>query len=330
MYKTILKFFIFTFLLFFSLRVFASEAVLSLDKTKVDINDYINLRLQISITKWWTVEVSDIKWLENFDIIWQSQSQSSSTKVVLINWETKTELETILNLELTLQAKNKWKFSLWPAILKNNNEEIKSNIVEIEVFGDKLFMNNNHLNINTNTTSLANNSLWNNTMQTNNTKKEDVVIDTYDDIEKQDFQDNKELYLLFLAILLLLFWWYFFIKKKPNVLKDLKNNSFKQKKKEEIKQKKEEEIDFEKVKKDISYPGLTDNDFINKISDIFKQKLYVKYKIKDIYNKTFEEIKKEINNPDKDILLLIDLINKSKYSDVVTDNNQILSLIKKL
>jgi len=85
--KKLLKIFSFIWLFFiFLLHSFAFDANLSVDKNTANINDYINLRLEINSSKWWEIRVTNIKWLENFAKVWQSQSQSSSSQIVVINW----------------------------------------------------------------------------------------------------------------------------------------------------------------------------------------------------------------------------------------------------
>jgi len=312
MIKKILWLFIFIVLFISSmLNVFAFEASLTLDKEKVDINDYINMKVEINSLSWWQIWITSIEWIDNFNIISQSQSQNSSNSIIIVNGKTQSKVKTILNLNLVLKAKNKWEYNIWPAILKRDKEEVKTNIVKVTVSWDKLFINNNHLNIN----------------QVNpGVKKEkspivipeDTTINTYNNIKQKKFNDNKTLYLFLLVIILIWLGGYFFRNYYKNNKKQKEFNSIV-----------ENHIDFEEKPSKIIYPELVDNDFIFKISNILKDKLWKKYKIQWVSNKTFSEILDYISErKDNKVELLINKINKAKYSNYIWDNNEILDGVR--
>ena len=317
--KNILKILLFIWLFFtFISNIFAFDANLQLDKKETDINDYIKLRVEINSDEWWEIWISNIAWLENFEIISQAQSQSSSTNMVIVNWKTESKIKTSHNLDLTLKAKKKWDFILWPATLKNGNDKITTNSVKIKVSWDNLFVNNNHLNINTN-------QWWTNLNKT----KQNIInsgekdIEKYDNVVKKDFYNKNEI-LLFIFILFVMLWWlYFLLNKNIKIAEDKKVSN---KENEERK----EEVDFDKKEIEIIYPEINDPNFINKLEQVFKHKLYNKYNIKNIKNKTFDEILDESNDKNEDIEKIILLLNKAKYSKIIWDSSVLLNLIRNI
>jgi hypothetical protein len=309
--------------IFFLNSSYAFNANLQTNKKNFDINDYINLRLEIISDEWWNIQVSKIKWLENFEILGQSQSQSSSSSFVIINWKTQAKNTTTINLDLTLKAKEKWIFEIWPAILKNSNWEIKTNSIKIKVSQDKIFLNNSNNVNNINNLNLQKNNWKQKQIWNNNFDKEKEKINTFDNVEKKDFNNN--ILYLFILIIFLSFIWFFWILTQNKKLKErLENESFETK---ENLDKKEEEINFEE--KNIEFPEKNEKNFIEKITKILKEKIYNKYKIENIENKSFEEILEKIPS-DENLEELINLLNKAKYSNIITDNKKILDLIKKI
>jgi hypothetical protein len=314
--KNIFKILLFIWLFFtFISNIFAFDANLQLDKNETDINDYVKLRLEIHSDEWWEIWISNIVWLENFEIISQSQSQSSSTSMIVVDWKTESKIKTSHNFDLTLKAKNKWDFILWPATLKKDNDEIITNSLELKVTWDNLFINNNHLNIQTS-------SWWNdlNKIKEQKINNEEKEIEKYENIKKRDFDDKKGI-TVFVLVLFIILWWFYFILRKNSKIIDNKEDS---------KQDYNEEVDFEKKPNWIIYPEINDPNFIYKLEQVFKQKLYKKYNIKNIENKTFDEILNEMDDKNEDIEKIILILNKAKYSKIIWDNNILLNLIKNI
>ena len=311
MKKILLKFTIFISLFIWLLsNIFAFDANLQLDKSKTNINDYINLRVEINSTEWWEIWITNIKWLENFDLISQSQSQSSSTSMVIINWKTQNKTKSIINLDLTLKPKKKGEFVLWPATLEAGTWKVLTNTVKVKVWGDNLFINSNVAN-SVNQKQL--NNLW---------QKKDSKIETYNNVEKRNFDNSRDLYLL--LIILLLTWIGFYILNNEKFKWFIKKDNWTTKN-EEVDS---EEVNFEKVEK-IEYPELNDNDFISKVDNILRNKLELKFNIKNIKSKTYDELLKEIWE-NKWLENLIKLINNAKYSNNIWNNNKILELLKEI
>jgi len=300
--------------LFFSIfiNVFAFGAKLSLDKNESDINDYVKLRVKINSSNWWNIKITNVKWLDNFDVISQSQSQSSSTSIVVVNWKTESNTNMSINFDLVLKAKKKWKYTIWPATLENWQEKTTTNQVDVTITWDKLFVNGNHLTIPK--SNVSNPSALQAPSLKSKGREED--INTYDDVMKNDFDTKNSLYLLLWVMLVLWLAVYFFMKNNKDLWQKKEND---------------QEIDFDIKKPEIVYPEINNENFIADISVIFKQKLAHKYKISNIDNKTFDEIKEIIwNKIDDKILDLINMINKAKYSNFIWDNSKILELVKEI
>ena len=341
MNKSILKIFIFIWLFFIIIsNVFSFDASLEIDKNEADINNFIKLRITIESDDWWEIWIKEIKWLENFELINQSQSQSTSSSIVVVNWKTERKTKRFHNLDLTLKAQSKWDYEIGPVILINWTNEVITNSVKIKIVWDNLFVNNNHLQIpNTNTQTQVNN---NNNNKPNTNTKQDNNIDTYENIEQLEFESNNWIYLFLWLLMVMGVWFYFILKSNPELLVTIFENKKidKEKKKKDktsIKNKNliiekenfENELDFNKKQK-IIYPDISDNEFIWKIIDIFKNKVKFKYKIVNINNKSFEEILSDIWEQNNDLKELVKLINKAKYSNIILDNNKILDLVKEI
>ena len=337
--KYLLIWFIILFLCF-SNNTFALEARIVIENKKIDINDYLKLRLELESDKWWEIWITEIKWLEDFEVIWKSQSQSSSSNVVIVNWETKSKTKTVHYLDLSLKAKNKWEFTIWPAEVINWNERKQTNKIKVSVTWNRLFVNDNHLpiwtkNINNNINKSDDNNQDNNAEDNTN----DEIDDFENNIVKKDFKSsNKTLYILLLLVSIFWLIIYFVLKNKPELLEELKNNfdnKYKDKnniKKHDINKHDKNKVDFEeKSKFKINYPNINDENFISEINEILKQKLYNKYKIENIENKTYENIinnlKRNLEGIDE-LNNIIKLINELKYSNYIANRSLLLELIK--
>jgi len=317
--KKILKIFIFIwFFISVIANSFALDAKISLDKNTSDINNPINLRVEISSDQWWQIAITEIKWLENFKKIWQSQSQSSSSQIVVINWKTKQKTTTTVNLNLSLEAQKTWEFEIWPAILKMWTGTIQTNSVKIKITWNKVqWIKQNSPII----PFLKGDEL----QEEKNTDKQET--ETYK-IEK----NNNELYLFILILILSGIWFYFITKNKtPPLTPPSKGGG--QSQKTPILTKEGQgvvsEIDFEEKKVEISFPDTDDKDFIKKSEIALREKLKQKFDIKNIDSLTFEEIQENIWNK-MDLKDLLDMLNKAKYSNIITDNSKILEKIKEI
>lgn len=292
--------------------VSAFNAKLSFDDSEININDNLNFRISIDSENWWEINIKEIKWIEKFDVIWTSQSQNSYSKFVVINWKTESKTEIIFNVDYTLKAKETWDFQIWPAIINYWTWEYQTNVVNVKVSWTKMFLNNSR------------------PKTQNNIKKTRNLIDE----NNYQFDEEKGINYYFILLsfwFLIIIWTLYLIIKKyyDKILAFVNENILK------IKPEKKEEpkINFEVQKKEIIYPDINDYSFSEKIDFIFKEKLTNKYWIKNISKKTYDEIlavvDDKIDEKNKEILLkIIQLLNKTKYSNLITDNNKLLELVR--
>ncbi len=311
--KKIFKIFIFILIFVYIIwNAFAFDAQMQVDKTNVWLWETFNLRFEVKTATWGNISIKDIKNINNFNIVWKSQSSSSATQIVVENWKTKSKSITTYDLDLVLQAKNKWKFELWPAIINQNWKDIKTNSVSVNVTDVPIINNTSNNNV---VNSWVNNSLRKKT------------------IEKYDYN-----IIYFLLIIIWIVWTLFYLNKKwllfDNSIKkiednniDTENNNIKDEKKITDNEDEIKEVNIEEIEKTFSYPEINDIDFNNKIDEIFRKKLESKFWIWNIYWLTYEEILKKTWNK-QEIKDVVDLLVKIKYSNVILDKNKLLELIK--
>lgn len=326
--KLIIRVFFYITLIFISIfKVNALDADIKINTNSTDINDYIVLTISID-TSWWNdILVKEVKWLENFELINQTQSKKSSSSIVIVNWQTKENTKVIHNLVLTLKWKDKGNYVLWPAIVQEGGEEIITNSVEIEITWDRLFLNNNHLNIDL---SESNDTVDNSVLDNNkdNHFKDWDIISNNNLINKSVSESDKDIFILLLSLLVMWIILYFFLKNNNELI--WKN--YKDIKKDDVNFNQNEDR-LELIKeKEYTYPDILSDNFIEEISDIFKTKIAVKYGIKSIKKLSWEEIldfirdKNDISNV-KEIILLL---NKLKYSKNWNDGKIILDKVKNI
>jgi len=347
MLKKILKILL-SIWLFISLitNVFAFDANLNVDKNTLNINDTLNLRLELNSSKWWKFEVLEIKWLENFKKLWQSQSQSSSTQIVSINWKMKQETKTTINLDLVLKPLKTWEFEIGPAIISDWQTKFKTNSIKVKIDWNKI----QWIKQNSPIIPFIKGDEQQKEKEENKNSKNN--LEQKEKLQKEHVSDNNyELYLLILVLALTSGIFYFLIKNK----KTPSSKGGGQSQKTPLLSKEGmgvvSEIDFEKKEEKIDFPEITDNDFINKIDKIFRKKIAKKFNIKNIETLWNSEILEILTPPltppykgggqsQKTPLIsknelelvseIIELLNKAKYSKNITDNNKLLELIKNI
>lgn len=308
---------ILSILIFFYLYCFTYwfDWKISVDKENININE--NIKLNISISSNWNrnIDIKEIKWIENFEIISKSESQSSSISSKAINWETKIENNTNYFLNIILTAKEKWVFTIWPAIIEENWKENKTNTIKIKVDWEKLKMlspdipniNNNQYSINNdNLNEIIDDFLWN---RWNFDRQKIENLDT----NKTEEENNNNYFLYFLIIFLIIFLILtIYLYNKSN--KKLK-----------------ERINKLETKKDFIYPNNDDENFLYEIEKIFKIKIEDFLQTK-IQNKTYTEILSNYDFKEKTETIkdIVSLINKLKYSNHFVDKNEVVDLLKNL
>jgi len=301
--KKIIKIFVvfWLFFLFISGVNASFEAKLQTDKTQIWVWDVFNLNFEVKTDTWWNIEIQWIKNLDKFQVLWQSQSSSTATKIVMVNWQTKSKTITTYNLVLQLRALQKWEYEIWPAIIKQGNNKIETNSVLLKIWDGMSLM-------------------WNKSVKNNNLSTEKQTNNF--EITKKYF-DNKNVYLL----LLLVFSWiiFYIYKNREFLIKDNKVEDFNE---SVLLTNEDEEIEIENNLKEITYPDINDENFVNKIDDIFRKKVENKYHLKNIDTLTYEEILEKTN--DETINQIIDLLRKIKYWNLILDKTKVLELVKKI
>jgi len=304
-------FLLFIFLNFiFISKLFAFDAQMQVDKTNVWLWETFNLRFEVKTSTWGNISIKDIKNINNFNIVWKSQSSSSATQIVVENWKTKSKSITTYNLDLVLQARNKWKFNLWPAIINQDWKNIKTNSIIINVSN----------------LSSVNSISRNNNVNSNNSTSYFNLLN----------------YIYFFLIIIWVFWTLLYLNKKWLLFENNNKKSFSNDIENKNNWKKEniitnnneiqgndeiQEIDIEKLDNNIIYPEINDSDFNDKIDEIFRKKIKSKFWIWNINWLTYEEILEKLWDK-QDIKNTVDLLMKIKYSNVILDKNKLLELIK--
>ena len=114
--------------------VFAETTInFSSDKKIYDIEDIIQLSITLITDIPWDNELS-IQWIDNFQIIWKSQSQRNSN----INGKQQSSV----TLKLSLLSPKKWIYTLWPVRKSNWDNVTKSESIDIEVTWERIMVNN--------------------------------------------------------------------------------------------------------------------------------------------------------------------------------------------
>lgn len=135
--KNLIKIITITILImFFNLSVYAEQKLsMALDKTDIKINENFVVSIDVETTFSWDLEISNIKWLEQFITLWQE----NSNQVSIINWEKSSKY----TLKISLQPTKSWDFEIWPAELKIWDEVINSNTVKLKVSSEKIIVPDN-------------------------------------------------------------------------------------------------------------------------------------------------------------------------------------------
>lgn len=208
----------------------------SSDKKEYNIDERINLKINLSTDEKWISELN-IKWLDNFQIIWKNQIQSSS----YINWKKSINF----SLNLSLLAIKSWDFILWPVTTKYWTWTIISNNIWIKITWERVMINNTIRNNeeeedekNNNLDNLDNLSLW---WESKEFKKKKIIgldwkemTDIYPEKKFLNWylfhKDSIYIILLFVLILLILFllnkYTIYFLNKKDKIIEKYKRKKY--------------------------------------------------------------------------------------------------------
>ena len=268
------------------------DAKLDIWKEKYNIDDTIKLNLEVDASENWNFNLKNINWLDNFEIVWTSQSSS----FININWKSKNQI----SFTYSLNAKKAWDYEIGPAIIINWTDEIKTNTVKVSITWEKVFINNS---------KPINNNIWNKI-------DKEISFNWYNNsIWKSLIQIILIPVLIFISIFILIWYLiYYFTKKSLEKTQKNKENNL--------------EIDISSIK-NIIYPELWDINFEEKIENIFKNYLEKKYNISTT-NKSYKEIIDELKYAqDVEIIKQIATkIQELKYSNLIINKQNLLEMVK--
>lgn len=290
--------------LFFSNVVFSYEAQISSDKEELEVWETLRLEVNLkNLEELWKVEISKINGIENFDVIWSSQSSKIISQSKVVDGKFEEQREAITSLVLTLESKKAWSFSLWPVVLDNWTEKKETNSLKINVSKSKIKP-----------------KLEDKNEQKRLASEENFQKQYSEKLTKTDNTlDNKIYFIIILAFLTLFLiiiiimkaylsrkWW----EKELN--KDLENKQEQENIEEEI----------------VELPDVEDEKFIEKIEKILKKEISLRFNLK-FKDKDISDIFKEIDfSNNKDLEEINALLNKSKYSNLELDKTEILEKVK--
>ena len=290
--------------LFFSNVVFSYEAQISSDKEELEVWETLRLEVNLkNLEELWKVEISKINGIENFDVIWSSQSSKIISQSKVVDGKFEEQREAITSLVLTLEPKKAWSFSLWPVVLDNWTEKKETNSLKINVSKSKIKP-----------------KLEDKNEQKRLASEENFQKQYSEKLTKTDNTlDNKIYFIIILAFLTLFLiiiiimkaylsrkWW----EKELN--KDLENKQEQENIEEEI----------------VELPDVEDEKFIEKIEKILKKEISLRFNLK-FKDKDISDIFKEIDfSNNKDLEEINALLNKSKYSNLELDKTEILENVK--
>jgi len=295
---------IISFLLFVP-SLYSFDANISSSSKEIYLNQKFTLNLKIDLQDSDNININRIKGIENFEVLWKSQSQQSDYRTTIINWKADTISRQIINMTYVLKSKNAWEYTIWPFVLSDGQKIIETNTIDLKIL----------------------NSFFDN--KTENNKKENKVL-------YKGLNYNYILYFLLPLVLLTILIIYTYYKNREKLKSDigLIINKFSKKNNintaDKFMDKKMDDFEKNQI---IEYPKIDDQDFVIKIDNIVKQKLQKKYNIKGIKKLTYTQILENLdhNLSDREIVKnIFDMITKLKYSNILISKSQLVELIKKI
>lgn len=290
------------FLSFFS-QVFSLSSEIFVDKEEVSIWENFRLTLTIKNSEnLENIEISQFNNLENdFDIIWQSQSNKFFSQVVNINWKLEEKREIITDYTFTLSPKRVWSFEIWPIIVSEWDLKNETNSLKIKVFENEIKPN------------FDDNYVLTDKKQEKIEEKKSIVF------------DKKIIYFIIFLIIFLI--WIFIIYRKYFSSKKVKNLEKEIDFSEKIEEKKS---DFLEKHEDFdNFLNLENKEFFIKIEKILKNFIFSNYSL-ETKNKSISEIISDIKNPEKKEFLkkINENLNKIRFSDLEIDKTEIIEDLK--
>lgn len=294
-------------LLFCIAQTFALQANISVNQNNLDINKSLTLKINI---KWeWekNIWISKINWIENFQILWKNQSQFSSVYQTVVNWKTTMKTVTTYILNLTLQAKKAWTYTIWPVFIEADWKQYKTNTVKVNVSWAKIMLNNSNVSLPSNNNSLSN--------QKNNSPPNTDNLDLEKDVEKTKIDSNLNIFYILLLLFILIWWWIvFYIFNKNEVIEN--NEEIKNILKNETDKKSEEEkvYNLDEVKN------------LEEFENYVRYLISKKYGIEDVKYKSYSELASLVDN--KNIKNLLYKLEQIKYAWLSYELDELKSILK--
>ncbi len=208
-------------------QIFALDIEINTQKKQYDLNENILVNIEISSEENWNISIENIDWIDNFTQYGSSQKQETT----IINGEVNTKSY----VELILRAKQEWVYNIWPIEIRNNEETIESNQVEITVWESQnlknIDKNNEKENISEDNKNLEENNISENNLEKNNnlqevtsqnTQKwennsdEKKLLENFIESKKLEINYKKFSYYSIWAILFFILFYLFIIKYLEN------------------------------------------------------------------------------------------------------------------
>lgn len=290
------------------LQAQAFEVKITSDKTILNINEQLNLKIEVIYDNTEAEEIKEVSlaWIENFRIMSKSQTQENREQMSSINWKVEKVSRSINSINLLLSPTKEWEFTLWPVFIDTENESKETESINIKVE-------------------------WKKQVSSNIKDIQEVIKDNSNDkITAKELSNKYIIYFLIVWLLasILIFSVILFYKHREDISLEKDEGD----KGEEDKSIEKDEEDFEK-EDEIVYPELDDKDFVKKTEKILYAKISKKYNIKNIKTKSYEEVLENLddNLATKDIIKESFLkIQKLKYSNILVSKAELLELIKKI
>ena len=125
----------------FYFNAYAISIEVTTDKNNLTVWETFNLNIDIEWNIDWNLNLWEIEWLENFDLLHTSQSQSNSSKIVIINGKAEHESKILYSINYTLLANKQWDFTIWPITLSNLGTDMIIAPININVWEAVIWIN---------------------------------------------------------------------------------------------------------------------------------------------------------------------------------------------
>lgn len=124
--------------------VYSYELYVETDKNQVSLGENLELEFKFKYNDSEKIDfseieknISNIKWIENFDIFWPSQEYKNFSQSIFIDWKLQEIAELSVELKYDLKPKKVWVFSIWPFDFKNWEKIISKDPIKINVSEEK-------------------------------------------------------------------------------------------------------------------------------------------------------------------------------------------------